>query len=73
MNRTDCGGYSIHWRKNGVTAPDNTSRPAQWGYPTEFRERAVGLVLETATEQGEGFRAVTRVAGQIGIGPESVR
>jgi transposase len=54
-------------------APDNISRPVQRRYPPELRERAVRLVFETAAEQGERFGAVTRVAGQLGIGPESVR
>jgi transposase len=31
------------------------------------------MVLETASERGERFGAVTRVAGQLGIGPESLR
>ena len=31
------------------------------------------MVLETASERGERFGAVTRVAQQLGIGPESLR
>lgn len=31
------------------------------------------MVLETSSERGERFGAVTRVAGQLGIGPESLR
>jgi transposase len=31
------------------------------------------MVLETGSERGERFGAVTRVAGQLGIGPESLR
>ena len=42
-------------------------------YPPELRERAVRMVLETATERGERYGAVTRVAGQLGIGAESLR
>ena len=54
-------------------APDNPSRPVQRRYRPEFRERAVRLAFETAAELGEWFGAVTRVASQLGIGPESVR
>jgi transposase len=31
------------------------------------------MVLETASERGEWFGAVSRVAQQLGIGPESLR
>ena len=31
------------------------------------------MVLETIAERGERFGAVSRVAGQLGIGPESLR
>ena len=54
-------------------APDNPSRPFQRRYPPELRERAVRMVFETAAERGERFGAVTRVATQLGIGPESLR
>jgi transposase len=54
-------------------APDNPSRPIPWRYPPELRERAVRLVFETASEQGERHGAVGKVAKQLGIGPESVR
>jgi transposase-like protein len=42
-------------------------------YPRELRERAVRLVAETAAERGDRHGAVTHVAHQLGIGPESVR
>ena len=51
----------------------STSSPFQRRYPPELRERAVRMVLETASERGERFGAVTRVAQQLGIGPESLR
>src|SRR5664280_2906512 len=51
----------------------STSSPFQRRYPPELRERAVRLVFETTSERGERFGAVTRVAGQLGIGPESLR
>ena len=49
------------------------ARPFQRRYPAELRERAIRLVFETAAEQGERHGAVTKVAGQLGIGPESLR
>src|SRR5664279_3055262 len=51
----------------------STSSPFQRRYPPELRERAVRMVLETVSERGERFGVVTRVAGQLGIGPESLR
>jgi transposase len=38
-----------------------------------MRERAVRMVRETIAESGERVGAVTRVARQLGIGPESLR
>ncbi len=52
---------------------EHTTHPTQRRYPPELRERAVRMVLETASERGERFGAVTRVAGQLGIGAESLR
>jgi len=54
-------------------AEHSSSSPFQRRYPPELRERAVRMVLETSSERGERFGAVTRVAGQLGIGPESLR
>ena len=51
----------------------STSRPVQRRYPPELRERAIRLVAETAAERGDRHGAVTHVARQLGIGPESVR
>ncbi len=42
-------------------------------YPPELKERAVRLVFETTAERGERHGAVTRVARQLGIVPESLR
>ena len=42
-------------------------------YPPEMRERAVRMVAETIAEQGERHGAITRVARELGIGPESLR
>ena len=52
---------------------EHSSSPFQRRYPPELRERAVRMVFETASERGERFGAVTRVAGQLGIDPESLR
>jgi len=38
-----------------------------------MRERAVRMVREAIAESGERVGAVTRVARQLGIGPESLR
>ena len=51
----------------------STTSPFQRRYPAEFRERAVRLVAETAAERGDRHGAVTEVARQLGIGPESLR
>src|SRR6266480_4470963 len=42
-------------------------------YPPEMRERAVRMVREAIAESGERVGVVTRVARQLGIGPESLR
>jgi transposase len=42
-------------------------------YPPEMGERAVRMVHEAIAESGERVGAVTRVARQLGIGPESLR
>ncbi len=54
---------------NDTTRP----HPSQRRYPPELRERAVRLVLERIEQTGERQGAVTRVARQLGIGPESLR
>ena len=42
-------------------------------YPSEMRERAIRMVREAIAESGERQGAVSRVARQLGIGPESLR
>ena len=55
-------------------ADNNSRHPSQRRYPPELRERAVRMVLDTIAEQGgQRFGVVTRVARQLGVGPESVR
>jgi transposase len=51
----------------------NPNSPFQRRYPPEMRERAVRMVHEAMAESGERVGAVTRVARQLGIGPESLR
>src|SRR5215210_7447144 len=52
----------------------DANHPAQKRYPPELRERAVRMVFEAIDEQkGERLGVVTRVARQLGIGPESLR
>jgi len=51
----------------------NANSPFQRRYPPELRERAVRMVYEAIAESGERVGAVTRVARQLGIGPESLR
>jgi transposase len=50
-----------------------SNSPRQRRYPPELRERAVRMVREAIVENGERFGVVTRVARQLGIGPESLR
>ena len=50
-----------------------SNSPFQRRYPPELRERAVRMVHEAIAESGERVGAVTRVARQLGIGPESLR
>jgi transposase-like protein len=42
-------------------------------YPPEMRERAMRMVREAIAESGERQGAVSRIARQLGIGPESLR
>src|SRR5437868_838049 len=53
-----------------MAAPNS---PFQRRYPPEMRERAVRIVREAIAESGERVGAVSRVARQLGIGPESLR
>ena len=50
-----------------------SNSPFQRRYPPEMRERAVRMVHEAIAESGERVGAVTPVARQLGIGPESLR
>ena len=48
--------------------------PSQKRYPPELKERAVRMARDAIAEQGgEPFGVVTRIARQLGVGPESLR
>jgi transposase len=46
---------------------------SQRRYPPELKARAVRLVMETREREGQPLGVITRVARQLGIGPESLR
>jgi transposase len=46
---------------------------SQRRYSPELKERAVRLVLETREREGKALGVITRIARQLGIGPESLR
>ena len=47
--------------------------PSSKRYPPELKERAVRLVLEARAEDPRDNTAISRVARQLGVGPESLR
>jgi transposase len=49
------------------------AHPSQKRYPPELRERAIGLVVETMEQSGERHGVIGRIAGQLGIGTETLR
>ena len=51
----------------------NRSHPSQRRYPREIRERAVRMVREALKESDRSHGVVTRVAGQLGLGSETLR
>jgi transposase len=51
----------------------SSKHSSQRRYPPELRERAVRMVEAAIADNGERFGAVSRVAHQLGVGPESVR
>jgi transposase len=52
---------------------DTAVHPTSRRYPAEIRERAVRLVTETIERDGQEQGVVSRVARQLGVGPESLR
>jgi len=49
------------------------SSGTQKRYPAELKERAVRMVLELRAQDPRDHTVVSRVARQLGIGPESLR
>ena len=47
--------------------------PASKRYPPELKERAVRMVLEARAADPRDNTAISRVARQLGVGPESLR
>jgi transposase len=49
------------------------THPSQTRYPPELKARAVRMALETIEQTGERQGVVGRIAGQLGIGVETLR
>ncbi len=49
------------------------NRPGPRNFPPELRERAVKMVFEVRRQTGERQGSVSRVAGELGIGAETLR
>ena len=58
-----------------MAAKDNSSseRPKPRQYPPELKQRAVRMVLDSYDRGEERFGTITRIADELGIGPESLR
>ena len=54
-------------------AGGGAAQVSQRRYPPELKERAVRMVQESFDRGEERFGTVTRIAVQLGIGPESLR
>ncbi|MCA1681865.1 MAG: IS3 family transposase [Actinobacteria bacterium] len=51
-----------------------SKHPAQKRYPPELRERAIRMARDAiAAQGGQSYGVIPRVAGQLGVGPESLR
>ena len=62
--------------EHGVMAETNsgsTGRPSPRKYPPELKERAIRMVLDSYDRGEERFGTITRIANELGIGPESLR
>ena len=49
------------------------THPSQTRYPPELKARAVRMALETIEQTGERQGVVGRIAGQLGVGVETLR
>jgi len=52
---------------------DTDAHPTSRRYPAEIKERAVRMVQETVERNPTDQGVVSRVARQLGVGPESLR
>ena len=52
---------------------ETNAHPSSRRYPAEIKERAVRMVSEAMERNGNDQGVVSRVARQLGIGPESLR
>ena len=59
--------------KNSSNGSSNGPGPTPRVYPPELRERGVRMVQESFERGDQRFGAVTRIARQLGVGPESLR
>jgi transposase len=48
-------------------------RPQSRPYPPELKDRAIRLVRETIESEGSSYGVTVRIAGQLGIDPDTVR
>ena len=51
----------------------STGRPKPRQYPPELKQRAIRMVLDSYDRGEERFGTITRIADELGIGPESLR
>jgi len=51
----------------------SATHASQKRYPPELKDRAVRMVAGTIEREGQSFGVITRIARQLGIGPESLR
>ncbi len=61
--------------EHGVMADNDSSsgRPSRAQYPPELKQRAIRMVLDSYDRGEERFGTITRIADELGIGPESLR
>ncbi len=51
----------------------STGRSSPRQYPPELKHRAIRMVLDSYDRGEERFGTITRIANELGIGPESLR
>ena len=55
------------------TNSSGIGRPSPRKYPPELKQRAIRMVLDSYDRGEERFGTITRIADELGIGPESLR